>query len=154
MHIVTKSLGIFRCPFSVEKFLSLQRPPFPLSFVIVVKYVSACSDVESCPTLCDSMDGSLSGSSVHGISQARILELGCHFLLQGNLPDSEIEPTSASPAIDWQILYHWATWEAHSKIYITLKPKSLAIFKYTVQCVKYINIVVLLIPRTLFITSR
>ena len=27
-----------------------------------------------CPTLCDSMDSSPSGSSVHGISQARILE--------------------------------------------------------------------------------
>ena len=29
---------------------------------------------QSCPTLCNSMDGSLPGSSVHGILQARILE--------------------------------------------------------------------------------
>ena len=29
---------------------------------------------QSCPTLCDPMDGSLPGSSVHGILQARILE--------------------------------------------------------------------------------
>ena len=29
---------------------------------------------QSCPTLCDPMDGSLSGSSFHGIFQARILE--------------------------------------------------------------------------------
>ena len=29
---------------------------------------------QSCPTLCDSVDCSLSGSSVHGILQARILE--------------------------------------------------------------------------------
>ena len=29
---------------------------------------------QSCPTLCDPMDGSLSGSTVHGIFQARILE--------------------------------------------------------------------------------
>ena len=29
---------------------------------------------QSCPTLCDPMDHSLSGSSVHGIFQARILE--------------------------------------------------------------------------------
>ena len=36
-----------------------------------------------CPTLCDPMDCSPSGSSVHGISQARILEVGCHFFLQG-----------------------------------------------------------------------
>ena len=30
--------------------------------------------VQSCPTLCDPMDCSLPGSSVHGILQARILE--------------------------------------------------------------------------------
>ena len=29
---------------------------------------------QSCPTLCDTMNSSLPGSSVHGISQARILE--------------------------------------------------------------------------------
>ena len=29
---------------------------------------------QSCPTLCDPMDGSLPGSAVHGIFQARILE--------------------------------------------------------------------------------
>ena len=33
--------------------------------------------------VCNPMDYSLPGSSVHGISQARILEWGCHFLLQG-----------------------------------------------------------------------
>ena len=37
----------------------------------------------SCLTLCDPMDCSPPGSSVHGISQARILGVGCHFLLQG-----------------------------------------------------------------------
>ena len=30
--------------------------------------------LQSCLTLCDPMDGSLSGSSVHGILQARILD--------------------------------------------------------------------------------
>ena len=29
---------------------------------------------QSCPAFCDPMDGSLPGSSVHGILQARILE--------------------------------------------------------------------------------
>ena len=32
--------------------------------------------VQSCPTLCDPMDYSPAGSSVHGILQARILEWG------------------------------------------------------------------------------
>ena len=31
---------------------------------------------QSCPTLCNPMDCSLPGSSVHGISQARVLEWG------------------------------------------------------------------------------
>ena len=33
--------------------------------------------------LCNLVDGSPPGSSVRGISQARILGVGCHFLLQG-----------------------------------------------------------------------
>ena len=32
--------------------------------------------LQSCPTLCDTMDCSLSGSSVHGIFQARVLKWG------------------------------------------------------------------------------
>ena len=39
-------------------------------------HTSSCHAVslQSCPTLCNPMDSSLPGSSVHGISQARILE--------------------------------------------------------------------------------
>ena len=39
--------------------------------------------LQSCPTLCNPIDGSPLGSSVSGIFQARILEGLCHFLLQG-----------------------------------------------------------------------
>ena len=35
---------------------------------------SVCSVVQSCLTLCDATDGSLPGSSVHEISQAKVLE--------------------------------------------------------------------------------
>ena len=38
---------------------------------------------QSCPTLCDPVDCSPPGSSVHWISQERIPEQGCHFFLQG-----------------------------------------------------------------------
>ena len=44
----------------------------------------ACSVALPCPTLCVSMNCSPPGSSVHGIFQARILEWGCHFRLQGS----------------------------------------------------------------------
>ena len=39
--------------------------------------------IQSCPTLCKSMDCSPPGSSVRGILRARV---GCHFLLQGIFP--------------------------------------------------------------------
>ena len=35
---------------------------------------AAAKSLQSCPTLCDPMDCSLPGSSVHGIFQARVLE--------------------------------------------------------------------------------
>ena len=41
-----------------------------------MKVKSESEVVQSCPTLCDPMDCSLPGSSVHGIFQARVLEWG------------------------------------------------------------------------------
>ena len=44
--------------------------------------VSCCCLVAKlCPTLCDPMDCSLPGSSVHGILQGKNTGAGCHFLL-------------------------------------------------------------------------
>ena len=37
---------------------------------------AAAKSLQSCPTLCDSIDGSPPGSSIHGIFQARVLEWG------------------------------------------------------------------------------
>ena len=37
---------------------------------------AAAKSLQSCPTLCDPMDCSLPGFSVHGIFQARVLEWG------------------------------------------------------------------------------
>ena len=44
----------------------------------------ACVHVQLCPTLCDPMDCSPPGSSVHGISEAGILEKGAIFFTPGN----------------------------------------------------------------------
>ena len=41
---------------------------------------------QSCPTLCNPLDYSPPGASANGILQARILEGGSHFLLQGIFP--------------------------------------------------------------------
>ena len=46
-------------------------------FLLQCMQVKSESEVsQSCPTLCDPMDCSLPGSSVHGIFQARVLEWG------------------------------------------------------------------------------
>ena len=51
----------------------------------IVRYqciaATAAKSLQSCPTLCDPIDGSLPSSSVPGILQART-RVGCHFLLQ------------------------------------------------------------------------
>ena len=51
--------------------------------------------VQSCLTLCDPMGYSLPGSPVHGILQARILELSA-ISSSRDLPDSGIEPESSA----------------------------------------------------------
>ena len=56
-----------------------------------------CVCAQLCPTLCDPMDCSPSGSSVHGISQMKILESGSPFPPLGDLPEPGIKP--ASPAL-------------------------------------------------------
>ena len=44
----------------------------------------ACLVAQSCSTLCDPMDCGLAGSRVHGIFQARILELVAIFYSRGS----------------------------------------------------------------------
>ena len=48
--------------------------------------------LQLCLTLCDPMDCSPPGSSVHGILQARILERVCHVLLQEIFPTQGLKP--------------------------------------------------------------
>ena len=42
--------------------------------MIVSSAAAAAKSLQSCPTLCDAIDGSPPGSAVHGILQARVLE--------------------------------------------------------------------------------
>ena len=72
------------------------------------------------PTLCDPVDCSLPGFSVHGILQARILEwLPCP--PPADLPDPRIEPGSpASPALAGGFFTTSATWEILMLTYLLL----------------------------------
>ena len=62
-------------------------------------YVCARTHACSVLSLCDTVDCSLPGFSVHGISQARILEW-LAFPTPGDLPNLGVKPVSlASPAL-------------------------------------------------------
>ena len=52
-------------------------------FSSIIWLQQKCVLSQSCPTLCNPMDCSLPGSSVHGGKNTRV---GCHFLLQGIFP--------------------------------------------------------------------
>ena len=60
---------------------------------------AAAKSLQSCPTLCDPIDGSPPGSPVPGILQARTLEVGCHFFLQSMKVESESEVAQSSPTL-------------------------------------------------------
>ena len=53
-----------------------------------------CLITQSCAILCDAMDCSPPGSSVHGDSPGETIGVGCHALLQGDLPGPGIKPRS------------------------------------------------------------
>ena len=68
--------------------------------------------LQSCLTLCDPVDSSLPGSSVHGILQARILEW-IAFSSPGDLLGPGIKPVSfMPPALAGEFFTTSTTWEA------------------------------------------
>ena len=67
---------------------------------------------QSCPTLCNPMDYSPPGSSVHRIFQARILEWVAIFYSRGSSWPRDWTHISCVSCIGKQILYHCDTWEA------------------------------------------
>ena len=56
--------------------------------------------LQRCPTLCNPVDSSPPGSSVHGDSPGKDTGVGCHALLQRGLPNPGIQPVVLrSPAL-------------------------------------------------------
>ena len=96
-----------------SKYMLNKRPQnctiFVLAFVLVSDlYVNvhssfihnaAAKSLQSCPTLCDPIDGSPPGSPIPGILQARKLEWVCHFLLQCMKVKSESEDALSYPTL-------------------------------------------------------
>ena len=94
--------------------------PRTLGWIMAGIILCAVLVAKSCLTLCDPMDCSLPGSSVHGILQARILEwVAISFSTGSSWPRDQ---TCISCIGRW-ILYHWATrktWVMGSCYYCSL----------------------------------
>ena len=92
----------------------VEHPKTTLWIVLLTQtayWVSASMCVkplQSCPTICDPMNRSQPGSSVHGILQE--YWSGFPFPFPGDLPDLGIEPVAPALQVD---SLHWTTGEAH-----------------------------------------
>ena len=88
-------------------------------FLIVV----AVLVVQLSPTLCNPMDHSPPGSSVHGILQARILEW---VAISSSRGSSWPRDRTCISCIGRWSLYPWTTWEAHYSYYFSHSSPSLS----------------------------
>ena len=70
-----------------------------LDFNSAASAAAAAKSLQSCPTLCDPLDGSPPGSPIPRILQARTLGVGCHFLLQCMKVKSEREVAQLCPTL-------------------------------------------------------
>ena len=84
-------------------------PSLSVPFIDVYEIFLCAKSLQSRPTLCDPMNWSPLGSSVHGISQGRILEWVTSSSSRGFSQNRD--QTHVSYLSRW-ILYHCATWEA------------------------------------------
>ena len=76
---------------------------------------------QTCPTLCDPMDCSPPGSSIHGIFQDKNTGVGCHILLQGILLTQGLNLGPTTLQVDSTI---WATkeWKSLSRVWLFETP--------------------------------
>ena len=91
-------------------------------------YAGVCLVAQLCPTLCDLMDCSLPGSSVHGDSPGKNTGVGC-------MPSSR----GSSQPRDWTQVFRtaggfftvWATREAYADVVLVLYLKINGFFPYS-----------------------
>ena len=83
--------------------------------------VCVCLVAQSCPALCNPIDCSPPGSSVHRIFQSRILEWVVMASSRGSSRPRDRTHVSCISCISRWVLYHWATQEAQDwHVHITV----------------------------------
>ena len=94
----------------LEKITSTWRTPFELNYFLIF------SSLVMPNSFAASRDCSSLGSSVNGISPARILEWVAISFSRGSSQPKNQTLFSCIPCTGRGILYHWATWEAYSDL--------------------------------------
>ena len=64
-----------------------------------VIHVHTAKSLQSCPTLCDPIDGSPPGSPIPGIPPGKNTGVGCHFLLECMKVKNESEVAQSCPTL-------------------------------------------------------
>ena len=82
----------------------------PASQGWVMSYTVHTKALQSCPSLCDPIDHSPPGSSVHGILQSRILECVGILFSRGSSWPRDWTHISYVSRTGRQVLYHWYHW--------------------------------------------
>ena len=77
-------------PSSLDSFLT--NLIFSVKLEMIPMRALCVQSLQSCSTLCSSMDHSPLGSSVHGVLQAKNTGMGCHALLRGIFPTQGSNP--------------------------------------------------------------
>ena len=119
MHFLNSMLSSLPCPYqnfpnttSFSGFITISNhSTHTCVLVYCVSLAVLCLVAQLCLTLCDHMDCSLSGSSAHGIFQARIPEWVAISSSMGSSWPRDWTPVSRVSWTGRQFLYHWATWE-------------------------------------------
>ena len=74
--------------FNANLIFVIKKYSFPYKYVCY----AVCLVTQSCPTLCNPMDCSPPGSTVHGDSPGTNIRVGCYALLQGIFPTEVLKP--------------------------------------------------------------
>ena len=102
--------------------------PFPLMWPYLGSVLKRCMHVkslQSCPTPCNPMDSSPPGSSVHGVSQARILEWVAILFSRGS---SQSRDWTQVSCIAGRFFTLWTTKEALPPSHASLKYISFTLY--------------------------
>ena len=105
----------------LEVFLKAQDSfsPAVTEMILQCHAVYCAKSLQSCPALYNPMDCSPTGSSVPGITPDKNTGVGCHVLLQGNLPNSGIKYVSpVSPALAGRFFTTGKTTHSHSQFFL------------------------------------